>query len=236
LQNWQSMQRSKIKAGKPYPEYIPKPAAAATKTTHLSFIRALLRCAVNEWKWLDKAPNVKCQVPKNRRVRWLTKKEAVRLISEMPPHFKPIVIFALATGLRRANIVDLEWSQIDMQRKVAWIHPEDAKAGRAIGVALNDSACKVLRDHVGKHNQWVFVHTESSVRPDGTRTKKIRKMRTDANTAWRAGLKRAGIENFRFHDLRHTWASWLVQSGVPLSALQEMGGWESVEMVRAMHT
>ncbi len=57
-------------------------------------------------------------------------------------------------------------------------------------------------------------------------------MRVDDNTAWRNGLKRSGITDFRFHDLRHTWASWLVQAGVPLSALQEMGGWESIEMVR----
>ncbi len=57
-------------------------------------------------------------------------------------------------------------------------------------------------------------------------------MRVDSNTAWRAALKRAGIDDFRFHDLRHTWASWLIQAGVPLSAMQEMGGWESIEMVR----
>jgi integrase len=57
-------------------------------------------------------------------------------------------------------------------------------------------------------------------------------MRVDDNNAWNIGLKKAGIEDFRFHDLRHTWASWLIQSGVPLSALQEMGGWESIEMVR----
>ena len=57
-------------------------------------------------------------------------------------------------------------------------------------------------------------------------------MRLDANTAWRASLRRAGITDFRFHDLRHTWASRLVQAGVPLSALQEMGDWESIEMVR----
>lgn len=85
----------------------------------------------------------------------------------MPDHFKPVVLFALATGLRRSNILDLEWSQIDIQKKIAWIHPEDAKGGRAIGVALNDTACSVLRGQIGKHNRWVFVHVSSSVKPNG---------------------------------------------------------------------
>lgn len=135
-------------------------------------------------------------------------------------------------GLRRSNTISLEWGKIDMQRKVAWIHPEDSKLGQAIGVALNDTACGVLRAQIGNHHKWVFVHTEQKVKPDGTKIPAVRKMRVGSNTAWRAALKRAGIENFRFHDLRHTWASWLIQSGVPLSVLQEMGGWESVEMVR----
>ncbi|EPY6620815.1 site-specific integrase, partial [Shigella flexneri] len=73
---------------------------------------------------------------------------------------------------------------------------------------------------------------ESCTKPDGTKAPTVRKMRYDANTAWKAALRRAGIDDFRFHDLRHTWASWLVQAGVPLSVLQEMGGWESIEMVR----
>ena len=50
--------------------------------------------------------------------------------------------------------------------------------------------------------------------------------------AWRKALKRAGIEDFRWHDLPHTWASWLTQDGVPLNALQEMGAWQTGEMVR----
>ena len=57
-------------------------------------------------------------------------------------------------------------------------------------------------------------------------------MRQVNTKAWRQALKRVGIEDFRWHDLRHTWASWHVQAGTPLHVLQELGGWESVEMVR----
>jgi len=96
---------------------------------------------------------------------------------------------------------------------------------------LNYDACKVVREQIGNHQKWVFVHTTASKRSDGSVTAAVREMRVDTNTAWRLALKRAGIENFRFHHLRHTWVSWLIQAGVPLSVLQEMGSWESIKMV-----
>ena len=232
LQVWESKRDAALRKGKPVPEYKPRQVSQATKAQHLSFIRSLLRAAANDWGWIKTAPVIKTRKPISKRIRWLTREEAERLIDCMPESIKPVVIFALATGLRRSNIIGLEWQQVDMQRKVAWVNPENAKAGKAIGVALNDTACRVLRDQIGKHSRWVFVHTTAKHRPDGTLTPAVRKMRVDDNNAWRAGLKKAGIEDFRFHDLRHTWASWLIQSGVPLSVLQEMGGWESIEMVR----
>lgn len=231
-QVWESKRDAAVRRGKEPPKYAAIPVSQATKSQHLSFIRSLLKAAENEWHWIKSAPVIKTRKPISKRIRWLTKDEASRLISCMPESIKPVVIFALATGLRRSNIIDLEWQQVDMQRKVAWINPENAKAGKAIGVALNSTACKVLREQIGKHSRWAFVHTTAKHRPDGSLTPAVRKMRVDDNNAWYSGLRKAGIEDFRFHDLRHTWASWLVQSGVPLSALQEMGGWESIEMVR----
>ena len=232
LANWEAKKEAYTRKGKTIPPYTPKPASQSTKSSHMAFMKSLLRAAERKWKWLDKAPIIKVNQPKNKRIRWLEPHEALRLINECPEPLKSVVQFALSTGLRRSNIINLEWQQIDMQRKVAWINPEDSKSGKAIGVALNDTSCQVLRNQIGNHHKWVFVHREAANRNDGTMTPEIRKMRVDNNRSWNSALKRAGIEDLRFHDLRHTWASWLVQSGVPLSILQEMGGWESIEMVR----
>lgn len=229
---WHQKAAAMSKKGIHIGNYTPQPVSTATKAKHLALMKSIMRVAEREWQWIEKSPVIKVPQEKNKRVRWLEPAEAKRLIEECPEPLKSIVEFALSTGLRRSNIVNLKWQQIDMQRKVAWVHPEDSKSGRAIGVALNDMACAVLRRQIGHHHNLVFVHTAAVKRNDGTTTASVRKMRVDSNTAWRAALRRAGIEDFRFHDLRHTWASWLVQSGVPLSALQEMGGWESIEMVQ----
>ncbi len=130
-----------------------------------------------------------------------------------------LVIFSLATGLRQANVLNLKWEQIDLRRQVAWIYPDQAKAGKAIGVPLNQTAMQVLMDRP-RVSDYVFTHSGGG------------KVKAISNRVWREALNKAGITDFRWHDLRHTWASWLVQQGTPLAALKEMGGWESVEMVQ----
>lgn len=194
-------------------------ASPATANRYLALVRAILRRCVIDWGWLDAAPSVRLYPEVTRRVRWLTKDQADRLLQELPEHQAAMVRFTLATGLRQANVLGLEWSQVDLTRRVAWVHPDQAKARRAIPVPLNDDAARVIRRQLGQHPTRIFTYRGEPVR--GVNTK-----------AWKAALERAGITNFRWHDLRHTWASWHVQAGTPLHALQELGGWETVEMVR----
>jgi integrase len=108
---------------------------------------------------------------------------------------------------------------IDLERKTAWIPGEKAKGKEDIHVSLSELAVELLQRQIGKHQERVFTYAGKPIGQVNTR-------------AWRDALKRAAIDNFRWHDLRHTWASWLVQNGTPLYDLQEMGGWKSTEMVR----
>jgi len=196
---------------------------AATKNRYIACLRAILLKAAGAWDWLDRAPKLKLYPEPKVRIRWITREEAERLLANLPECLAAMARFALATGLRQANVYGLEWSQVDLQRGVALVHADQAKARRAIGVPLNDDAIAVIRKQLGKHLRRVFVG------PDGGQ---IDSWHTyAAQLAWVAGCKRAGIENFRWHDLRHTWASWHVQLGTPLYVLKELGGWETLEMV-----
>jgi integrase len=159
-----------------------------------------------------------------KRVRWLTQSEAKALLHELPTYLADMAQFSLETGLRRANVTDLKYTEVDLKRSIAWVHPDTAKAGKAIAVPLSAVAVEVIerqRDSPGLplHKQSVFVYQGSPVSQTSTQ-------------AWRKAMARAGIENFRWHDLRHTWASWHIQRGTPLQVLKELGGWATLEMVQ----
>jgi hypothetical protein len=87
----------------------------ATANRVVEVLRAILRKAANDWEWLDKASAVRLLPEPTRRIRWLTRNEADRLLKELPPHLSDMAAFSLAT-----NVTGLQWSQVDLVRRVAW--------------------------------------------------------------------------------------------------------------------
>jgi integrase len=116
----------------------------------LALIRAILRKCARDWEWLDRAPAVRLLKEPTRRIRFLNRHQARTLLRELPTHLRDMATFTLATGLRAANVTGLTWEQVDLSRKLAWIHPDQAKARRAIAVPLNDTAMQVVREQRGK--------------------------------------------------------------------------------------
>src|SRR5690606_38419926 len=112
-------------------------STASTANRYLALVRAILRAARDDWEWVDKVPRVKLYPEPRKRIRWITRDEAARLIAELPPHLAGMARFSLAMGLRQRNVSYLRWDQVDMDRRVAWIHPDQSKYRRAIGVPLN---------------------------------------------------------------------------------------------------
>lgn len=195
-----------------------KPVSPSTLNRYLAIMSGVLHCAA-EHGMIAAVPTIRLVPETKRRLRWLTQPEATRLLAELPEHIAAMAEFALATGLREANITGLEWSQVDTARGVAWVHADQAKAGKILTVPLNSSALDVLRRQKGRHLTRVFTFEGEPVAKAGT-------------LAFKKALARAEIGNgFRWHDLRHTWASWHVMAGTSLQALMELGGWASMDMV-----
>jgi len=194
---------------------LPKEVAGATRNRYRALIRAMLRAAEREWDWLDRAPILRTEAEPKRRVAYLTREQAEVLIACLPEKYRMPVRFALLTGLRRSNVFGLTWEAVDLDNSMVHVAAEDAKAGQRILVPLNKSAKALLESFPEPRKGRVWGDMD----------------RVWDNT-WTGACKRAGVPGFRFHDLRHTWASWHAMAGTPLSVLQELGGWHSHEMVQ----
>lgn len=115
-------------------------------------------------------------------------------------------------------MVQLEWSQVNLYLKHAWVNGSDSKNRRPIAETLNEIATQVLQRQRGKHVSRVFTYRAQPFKAANTK-------------AWENALERAGIEGFRWHDLRDTWATWQRQAGTPTHELQRLGGWKTAAMV-----
>ncbi len=195
-----------------------KEASKATTNRYLALVRSILIRARDEWEWIDKAPKIRLFKESASRERSLTQEQVGKLLDELPGHQREVVLFALATGLRQSNVLRLEWSQISLERRHAWIHASQSKNRHPISIPLNEAAYAVLLRQKGKHPERVFTFRGKPLNAANTR-------------AWKNALERAGISDFRWHDLRHTWATWQRQAGTPTHELQRLGGWRTGAMV-----
>ncbi|MFT3906387.1 MAG: site-specific integrase [Steroidobacteraceae bacterium] len=197
----------------------------ATVNRTLALLRSVLRAAVYDWEWLNRAPKVKLLREPKGRVRFLNHDELPRLLAELPSHLETMTRFSLLTGQRQRNVREMRWTSVDLKRRAWRVEAHEAKGGTGIPVPLCAEAVAIVAAQVGKHPVYVFTFRGEP-------------LLSVNNTAWRSALKRAGIENFRWHDLRHTWATAHSQAGTPMHVLQELGGWASPAMLRryAHHT
>lgn len=207
-----------------------KDRSPATANRHLAVISAVMHYA-HAKGIIGAVPKIPYLPERHERYRWITRDQATRLIAELPEPLASMTRFALATGLRRANITGLMWNSLDEARKVAWVWPDEAKAGKPIAVPLNSDALAVLKAQRALPEMWDKKQTK---RRDSRYvfTYRGQPVLHTTTKAWEYACARAGIEDgLRFHDLRHTWASWHVMGGTPLEVLRQLGGWADMTMV-----
>ena len=155
--------------------------------------------------------------------QWLKARKKTALPSlegRYADHLKPLVILALNTGMRRGELLTLAWADIDMPRAMLTVNGDTAKSGKTRHIPLNTDATTAIetwRETTGQAQGLVFPGDQ------GERMGSVK-------TAFNRLLTHAGIENFRFHDLRHTFASKLVMAGVDLNTVRELLGHSDIKM------
>jgi len=201
--------------------YLGKGNSPATVNRKFDVLKNMFTKA-SDWGMIgdDVLKNVrKCKHLKvnNRRLRYLSGEECIALINACDPHLKPIVITALATGCRRGEILSLKWVHVDL--KHGFIHLEDTKNGERRDIPINDALAATLQNITRRLDVAYIFYDPSNGKPYG-----------DVKKAFHSALRRAKIQNFHFHDLRHTFASHLVMAGVDITTVSRLLGHKSLTM------
>ena len=189
----------------------------ATVNREVSFLKASFNLAIKNRKATENPVRfVKKLKEPDGRVRFLSHEEITKLLDACNKYFRPIVICALTTGMRRNEILDLQWKNVNMNK--GFICITNSKNGRTRNIPI----CGMLQRTLKECFEWsdgmyVFCNTDGS-----------KYHHTDS--LWQITVERAGITDFRFHDLRHTAASYLVMLGIDLVTVKEILGHRTLEM------
>jgi integrase len=190
--------------------------APGTINRELACLRTLLNKAV-EWGKLESNPMAKVRRFKEppSRERFLTKDEAGRLVDAAPPTLKPILIVALGTGMRRGEIFNLKWKDVDSV--LGQISITMSKSGKPRKVPMSGAVASAL-GAIPRRGEFVFQNGEPG------------QSVTSMMDAFRAACAAVKITGFRFHDCRHTFASRALEAGADLVSVSKILGHSSIAM------
>ncbi|MEQ5349031.1 tyrosine-type recombinase/integrase [Proteus sp. DFP240708] len=190
----------------------------ASKNRYRAFIMRAFSLA-HKMGWIKEQLYIPRMREPTVRVRWIKKEQAIDLINNLKLKWmKDLVSLALLTGARQGELLSLTWRNVDLDKGIAIITAENAKSKRARTLPLNEEAVNILKN-IPRKFDYIFTRTGKKKHSIGLED-------------FARAIKLTRLVDFRFHDLRHTWASWHVQNGTPLMVLKEMGGWETLEMVK----
>jgi len=194
-------------------------AAPATVNKELGLAKHAYNIARKEWEWCRDNPFqlVSMEKVNNARVRYLTDKEFKNLLEVCEDWLRPVVLVAWHSGMRLGNILSLRFNQVDLSRRVILL--DHTKNCERLGIPINDTLYELLRG-LSKARS-----IQSPLVFEGVYHVKIQR-------GLRKACRKVGIENFRFHDLRHCFASSLVQRGVDLFRVQKLLGHKDGRMTQ----
>lgn len=192
--------------------------AIATLNRELKWLKKVFSLAV-EWGWLAENPASKIRLLKGEtnRSRFLTNEEVSRLIENSMGHLRPIIITAISTGMRRGEMFNLKWKHVDFEH--GFIRVDKTKNSDSRDIPINPYLAETLQglEESRKIGNYVFCNEDG-------------KKWIDIRARFHGALRRSGIKDFRFHDLRHTAASLYASRGCDLVTLQHVLGHKSIEM------
>ncbi len=197
---------------------LKRPIAKATINRELACLKKMLSYAVGE-KWLPSNPLTGYKLFRERpnKVRVVSKEDFQRVYSQAPEFLKPILVTALNTGMRRSEILNLRWENVDL--KQGYLRVGETKNDEPRNIPISKQLNEALKPVGHKaFGEYVFSREGGRVRA--------------FETAFTAAVRRSGVERFTFHDLRHTFASVLVMNGVDLATVQELLGHKSILMTK----
>lgn len=186
----------------------------------LSFLRAIFREAIEDGRAVLQVVRA-LKRPNNGRIRYLTDEEEPKLYRALPPRWHPLLTIALQTGMRQGEQFPLQWPQVDLAARVVML--PKTKSGKGRIIELNDVAVAVLRALPSRfRSSYVFI---------SPRTGRKINARNFYRRTFLPALAAAGITDFVWHDIRHTYATRLVQAGTDLRTVADLLGHSSLQMV-----